>query len=398
MKYRVWCSQLVVIVVAGLGPGYGLAGSEDSKELDINAPDANVWSPADDQGGEGSSGAGKAIASRFSWWPENLIVAPLPDRTPTFGWGLKLITGVFLDLDKKHPDTPPSMAGLFGFYSENDSYFVGTGGKFNLADDRFRLDTAAAYMDINYRFYGVGNEAGDDGLSVRLTQRSPFYFVTGKYEVFPDGYLGLGYMYSDIETKVGLGDVLPGSPELVFDLKVAGVQVPFQYDTRDDHQYPRNGLLVDAKAMLYRELAGSDVEAESYSVSANSYTSIRNKDVLAIRGKVQATSEGTPFFLLASVGGRGGLRGYEQGRYQDRMMYAVQAEYRWQLSDTWKVVGFAGVGEVAADFGSFFNNFLPAAGVGLRYALSKKFGVNLAVDVAHGKNGTEYYLSVGEAF
>lgn len=38
------------------------------------------------------------------WWPENLIVAPIPSSEPVFGWGLNMFAGLFLDLDKQHPE------------------------------------------------------------------------------------------------------------------------------------------------------------------------------------------------------------------------------------------------------------------------------------------------------
>ena len=43
-------------------------------------------------------------------------------------------------------------------------------------------------------------------------------------------------------------------------------------------------------------------------------------------------------------------------------------------------------------------NFLPAAGVGLRFVISEKHRVSLAADIATGKEGTEFYFGVGEAF
>jgi outer membrane translocation and assembly module TamA len=79
-------------------------------------------------------------------------------------------------------------------------------------------------------------------------------------------------------------------------------------------------------------------------------------------------------------------------------MYAAQTEYRWQFSDRWIFTGFVGVGEVADKFSNFGNNFLPAAGVGARFVLSKEHRVGLSFDVATGTEGTEVYVGVGEAF
>lgn len=50
------------------------------------------------------------------------------------------------------------------------------------------------------------------------------------------------------------------------------------------------------------------------------------------------------------------------------------------------------------DFSEFGRDFLPAAGVGLRFVLSQKHRISLSADVASGKNGTEFYFGVGEAF
>ena len=79
-------------------------------------------------------------------------------------------------------------------------------------------------------------------------------------------------------------------------------------------------------------------------------------------------------------------------------MYALQAEYRREFADRWIATGFAGFGEVAEDFSQMGENFLPAAGVGLRFVISEKHRVSLAADIATGKEGTEFYFGVGEAF
>ena len=150
--------------------------------------------------------------------------------------------------------------------------------------------------------------------------------------------------------------------------------------------------------MLYRESAGSDRDADIFKLAINNYRPMGEQNVLALRAMLRSASGDAPFFLLSTFGGSTDLRGYPSGRYRDQMMYAVQGEYRWQFNDSWIFTGFAGVGEVAPDFGSFGRNFLPAAGIGVRYVLSKKHRVGLSTDIAVGKDGTEFYFGVGEAF
>jgi outer membrane translocation and assembly module TamA len=122
------------------------------------------------------------------------------------------------------------------------------------------------------------------------------------------------------------------------------------------------------------------------------------QNVLALRGVLRSTSGEAPFFLLSTFGGSTDLRGYPSGRYRDAMMYALQGEYRWQYSDRWIFTGFAGFGEVADDFSRFGRELLPAAGIGARFVLSQKHRVGLSADIAVGKDGTEFYFGVGEAF
>ena len=150
--------------------------------------------------------------------------------------------------------------------------------------------------------------------------------------------------------------------------------------------------------MLYRESEGSDFESETFKLIVNRYLPMRDQDVLALRLFIKGTSEDTPFFLLSTFGGSTDLRGYPSGRYRDRMMYAMQSEYRWQYNDRWIFTGFAGFGEVADSFSNFGKNFLPAGGIGARFVLSAKHRVSLSADVAVGDDGTEFYFGVGESF
>jgi hypothetical protein len=93
------------------------------------------------------------------------------------------------------------------------------------------------------------------------------------------------------------------------------------------------------------------------------------------------------------------LRGYQGGRYRDRLMFAVQSEYRKTLGSRLGFVLFGGLGEVADKWDSFnTDDLLPAGGAGIRFNLSKKQRINLRADFAYGQNGWSWNFSVGEAF
>lgn len=331
-------------------------------------------------------------------WPEDLVIAPIPAYSSQLGWSLTFGGGYFLDIGENEEDVPPSALGGFAMKAQNGSYAYGAGGYLHLLNDKLRVKGGAAYMDIEYRFYGVGNAIASSGINVDILQDGPAYFLGASWNVWKKLYVGLGYLKGSVDTRLRFNISLPPSFDPVLGLDIAAFTIPIQIDSRDHEQFPRDGWFVTAQAMLYRDSAGSDFEAETYNFSANRYFPMRDADVLATRLIVKSAGEGVPFFLLSAFGGARDLRGYPSGRYRDRNMYALQAEYRWHFNDRWILTGFVGAGEVAKSFSDMGSNFLPAAGVGARFVLSQKHKVGLSVDLAAGKDGTEYYFGVGEAF
>ena len=336
-------------------------------------------------------------------WPSDLVVAPVPGRSPQLGWQLTLGVGYFLnsgDEEDGENESHPSILGGFGMVSENGSYAYGGGAYLHLMDDKLRVKAGAAYADLRYRFYGVGYDFNNIGVSVDILQEMPLYFASATYRVWKKFYLGLGYVGGTVNTKAEITIGIP-DPNLVNplgDLNIGAWMIPLEWDSRDHEQFPREGWKVDGRAMFYSDSSGADFEAETYKIAANYYHPIGERDVLASRVMMRWTEGEAPFFLKSAFGGTTDLRGYPSGRFRDDQMYAVQTEYRWQFSDRWIFTGFVGVGEVAERFSDFGDNFLPAAGLGTRFVLSKKHRVGLSFDVAQGKTGTEYYFGVGEAF
>ena len=224
------------------------------------------------------------------------------------------------------------------------------------------------------------------------------YFGSASYRVWKKLYIGLGYVAGSVDTRPKIVTDESNFLDPTLSLDIGAITIPIAVDTRDHEQFPRHGWLMEGRTMLYRKDAGGDFDAETYMISLNRYIPMRENDVLALRGYFRTTGGSAPFFILSTFGGSSDLRGYPSGRYRDKSMYAVQGEYRWAMNDSWIFTGFAGFGEVAPDFGSFGGDYLPAAGLGARFVVSQKHRVSLSFDVARGKDGTEYYFGVGEAF
>jgi outer membrane protein assembly factor BamA len=335
-------------------------------------------------------------------WPDDLVIAPIPGRSPQVGWSLALGGGYFLESKDEDSDVAPSVLGGFGWYAENGSYAFGAGGNLHLLDDDLRVQFGAGYMDVRYRYYGSGSDQNDLGVYLDILQEAPMYFGSASYRVWKKLYVGLGYVSGSVDTRPKIVFDPPPFTSTGFDsilsLDIGAIKIPIVVDTRDHEQFPRQGWHITGRTMLYRKDAGGDFDAETYKIAVNRYIPVREKDVLAFRGYFRTTGGNAPFFILSTFGGSSDLRGYPSGRYRDKAMYALQGEYRWAANDRWIFTGFAGFGEVAPDFGSFGGDYLPAAGLGARFVVSQKHRVSLSFDIARGKDDTEYYFGVGEAF
>jgi len=92
--------------------------------------------------------------------------------------------------------------------------------------------------------------------------------------------------------------------------------------------------------------------------------------------------------------------GCRVGAFQDERLLAAQAEYRLELFWRFSVVGFFGVGQVAAGFDQFKkSNWLPGGGFGFRILVARENHVNLRVDFAWGRNNNSAtYINGAEAF
>lgn len=388
-----------MITIAACSISATAAAQGTSSDADFDLPGADVGDLVGD-GGFGLNSVdftGNPAKGAFSWWPEDLVLCPIPGYSPQLGWTLALGAGYFLT-EQEEGGPPPSILGGFVFAAENGSVAAGLGTKFHLDDDRFRIKAGAGYMDIRYRYYGSGRLENELGLSVDILQKGPMYFVAGSTRIWRKLYLGAGYVAGNVDTRPRFILDVDSLLDPSIKLDVAAVTVPIEWDSRDHEQFPRNGSYIKGRGMLYRKGIGSDFDAETFELAINRYLPVRDSDVVALRGYVRTTGGNAPFFLLSTFGGSKDLRGYPAGRYRDRMMYALQGEYRWAVNDRWIMTGFGGFGEVAGDLSEFGRDFLPAAGVGVRFVLSQKHRISLSADVATGKNGTEFYFGVGEAF
>jgi len=328
------------------------------------------------------------------------LVAPVPFRNPQLGWGLALGIAYLHRYDKTDHVSPPSTIGVAGMYTENDSAGAFLFYRGYLAQDTWRVVVAGGRVRVNYDFFGIGDDAGDNGISIPLQTRFDLVRVELLRRIAGDVFLGgiaqYGRTASSLRANI---PILP--PEInKAELKINTNALGFRtlWDTRNDTFYPTDGQLLDFSGLFFDQAWNATYDYQVFEFAYNQYIEIDDASVLAYRIYGKATAGDVPFFALAQFGTKSDIRGYIPGRYRDQLMYAVQMEYRRKI---WKRLGaavFVGIGEIAPSVDRFFDNFLPAVGAGLRYQLTSKTPINYRIDVAVGINEVVFYFAVGEAF
>jgi hypothetical protein len=330
------------------------------------------------------------------------LIVPIPSYKPTFGWGLNMMASYLFPMDKDG-DAPPSIAGVMGMYTQNNSWALGLISNLHIDHDEYRVTGGVFTGQMNYDFYGVGTHAGDAGVSVPLHEHLNGAVIEPLFRILPNLYLGPRYQFAQIRTSVDL-DGFPQPPAILqafsqLNTESSAFGIHLQADTRDSEFYPRKGSLFNFSVDMHSTAIGDSFDYQEYKTEYNQYFSLSPRQVIAVRGDFQASAGNVPFYALSQIGRGPDLRGYRPGQFQDKLLLAGQAEYRLELNKYVGVVGFAGVGEVAPYFDQFnFNQLLPSLGGGLRFTISQANHVNLRLDAAWGREGWQGYLTIGEAF
>lgn len=331
----------------------------------------------------------------------SLVIAPIPISSPAFGSGLILIAGYVFKFDKDDKVSPPSWAGLAGVYTNNGTRGLAMGSKLYLKENKYQTTFAVMTGRANLDFFGIGRFPNREAVAIPLSLGGKIFFGEVMRNVKGNIFVGPRYQFRRISASLD-GERPAGGFEIPdIDLKSNSAALGFhvQRDRRDSTFYPTKGSLLDFTADFFDQMWGSRREYQVYKVGYNGYREVAPRHVLAYRAMACTAKGSVPFYDLCLYGMNNDVRGYATGEFQNRHMFAAQAEYRLDWRHRLGFVAFGGVGGVARRWGEFRSDgLLPGAGVGLRFKLDKKNHINYRVDYAFGRAGRTLSIGVGEAF
>jgi hypothetical protein len=94
-------------------------------------------------------------------------------------------------------------------YTSSGSWGVGAAQSTRLRGDRMRIDGFLGYVDLRYRFFGVGSSAGSAGVSVPIVQKGYAFVPELLFQVARNSFLGARLRAVRVETA------LDGSPPAI---------------------------------------------------------------------------------------------------------------------------------------------------------------------------------------
>lgn len=329
-------------------------------------------------------------ASAIGFRSGEFIAAPIPFSNPTIGDGLAA-GGAWLFYSD--PESSTSSIGLGGFRTDNGSQGLAFAADLKFSRNRYLVSLLAGEVDLEYDF-----QAGS--LDIPLKQTGELYKAQFAYGFSQQFSLGFGLQYAQTSISTGFGGALPPELSASLDLDVFKYGLSAMWDDRDSDLYPTSGSRITFDAFQGEVTGRIGRDYQKAVLKASHFQPVSaGQGVLALSGTLCRASGSAPFFDSCSIGLTDDLRGFSVTEYIGETLVSAQAEYRGRMkTGRFGYAAFLGAGSVSGTRTSDAGVHA-AAGLGIRYRLSKTLPVDFSVDATiNSDNETLYYIYVGQAF
>lgn len=280
------------------------------------------------------------------------------------------------------------------------------------AENRYHATAELNAISWPAEFYGIGN-----GSDIPKEEADPYLAqgLSGKAmlerAIWPGISLGphVEFNVEDIENRSQgrlLHAEIPGEKGGL----IVGAGAVGTYDGRDAIYWTRRGFYLRAQNLWHAKGIGSDFDYDSYGLEVKRFFPFFSTGALGLAATLKMQTGNAPFRELSTPDGDHQLRGMVRGKYRDRDLLLLQAEYKSYFTDRdwlganwirnhlgW--AAFAEVGQVAHEPGEFaVDKFRPAFGLGLRYAMNPAQRMNIRIDLGFVDGTVAPAINIKEAF
>ncbi|HEY0299087.1 MAG TPA: hypothetical protein VGB84_07700 [Arachidicoccus sp.] len=310
-------------------------------------------------------------------------------------------------LDKNDKGTRVSTLNFLGTHTTKNQTALKLVSDIWSKQNKYHYYTEFRYKNYPYDFYGVGADTKSMDKDV-INEKSAIAIVGIDKKIVKRYYIGLRagfekYAYHDLDVA---GTLAAGNYYGKNGGKQAYVGVEQIYDSRDNITYTTKGLYANLSFNYTPDFFGAEnFHGSSMSFDGRYFTPLNDKITLAFNGNYQEISgKKIPFYLLEQLGSQDMMRGYYQGRFQDKNLVAMQTEFRYRFIARIAIVAFGGYGTVYGQEKFSTDMLKPNYGLGIRYFfdLSKDLAMRLDYGVGqrlpNEKRFSGVYFSMSEAF
>lgn len=319
-----------------------------------------------------------------------------PNYSKDTQFGLGAIAAGLYRIDRTDSITPPSDVSIYATASTTGFYKIGVAGNTIFSRNRHRLAYDVSFSSQPSYYWGIGYAAGAHNERSRFVEKRILIDVRYLYRALPHLYFGPTVTFRHLRgTDFHRLEYIEGQPATN---TVTGIGAEVEYDTRDFIPNPRHGVYLSFRGAWLPVALGSLPEGLwQAGFTANGYVPLWRDAVLATELYGEFNADGTPWSMLAAMGGTKRMRGYYEGQYNDRHMVTFQAEVRQRI---WRRVGavvWGGAGNVFPAPRSFrWRETLPNYGAGLRWEFKNR--LNIRLDWGFGRRTNGVMFGIGEAF
>lgn len=301
--------------------------------------------------------------------------------------------------------TRTSYVQALGLYTLRQQVVVGLESVIFFHNEKYILKTKVSFSHFPDRFWGLGNNSGNN--FERYTVGQYYLFPQLLRKTYKNLFLGAVFEIQDV-FSFDYGYGMPAGSSLFDKQSVAGKKGSFVsglglvalWDSRNNAFSPSKGFYFSYYVNNFSPNFGSEFSYVTQLADVRKYFSIHKNQVLAFQLVINTNRGNVPLRSKANIGSNTIMRGYYEGRFTDNNLLAAQVEHRFPVYGRFGMVVFVAAGRVASKPEDLFlfSGLKPSVGTGLRYAIDKKEKLNLRFDAGFGQHSNGFYFYITEAF
>ncbi len=324
---------------------------------------------------------------------------PGPNYSATTGLGLGLLGTATYSADHTDPTLPRSNASVYSNMTTAGFFVVGLRGNHIFPHESFQLDYKVNLSTFSTSYWGMGYANADNDDNETDYRRNRINAMARfMVKLAPNTYIGPFVNYrvtqaSDVNEDFSY---LWQGQDKTIHTYTAGLS--FTYDSRDFMLNASKGVFVQIdQTFTPRCFGNGKYNFSTTEATFATYGKLWKGAILAGELHGQFNYGHIPWSQLATVGSNDRMRGYYEGRYNDKNVIEGQVELRQHIKGRNGVVAWVALANAFPNFKNIAWRYtLPNAGVGYRWEFKKR--INIRVDYGFTRNGGGFIFNINEAF